>query len=239
MPPRRRNKKQKRRAPRRRRNPPATAISGRTAAADLRFHTPLYPPRFRTRVVYSEVALTLSSTAGSCNSYFFSCNGLFDPNTTGTGHQPMGFDQLMLSFEQYTVVASKVTFQCLNASAANIFQNVGAYLSPDTASIVVPSRLIENGNITWKTLMPIGLIGAAQSVSLNCNIPTYFGRPKNPRALLADTNLFGTVAANPLEQVYYGLICYDPTLVNATSVDFTVIIEYEVIFWEPRKLIQS
>jgi len=235
----RKNAKGPRRGPHRRNQVPATAKVGRTAAADLRYAVPLYPPRFRKRLVYSEVALSLSSTAGSSNSYFFSCNGLFDPNTTGTGHQPMGFDQLMLSYEQYTVVSSKVSFECLNASAANIFQVVGVYLSPDTTSIVVPSRFIENGLIVFKMLDPIGLAKSFCSLSLDCNIPTYFGLNRNKRALVGDANLFGTVAANPSEQAYFGLVCYDPTLVNATSVDFTVILEYDVIFWEPRKLTQS
>jgi len=74
----------------------------------------LFPPKFKKRLVYSETSLTVASTSGSSNSYFFSANGLFDPNTTGTGHQPMGFDQMMLMYEQYTVFASKITVEFIN-----------------------------------------------------------------------------------------------------------------------------
>jgi len=206
---------------------------------DQRFNVPLFPPRFKKNLVYSEVALSQASTAGSSASYFFSANGLFDPNITGGGHQPMGFDQMMLMYEQYTVLSSKITVQAINSSGANIFNNFGIYLNPDTTSIVVPSRLLENGLIVWKTLMPINLIGSYAALNLDCNIATYMGRTKNKRELVDDVNLFGTVAANPTEQVYFGILVYDPTLVNATSIDFTVVIEYETIFWEPKKLTQS
>ena len=41
-------------------------------------------------------------------------NSLFDPNRTGTGHQPYGFDQLSTFYNRYYVTGSKmtVTFSC-------------------------------------------------------------------------------------------------------------------------------
>jgi hypothetical protein len=234
-----RSRRQNRRKTRKNKSSAATAIVGRSAIADQRFNVPLFSPRFRMSLVYSETSLSVSSSAGSATTYFFSANGLFDPNTTGTGHQPMGFDQMMLMYEQYTVISSKISVQFINSSGANVYNNVGIYLSPDTTNIVVPSRLIENGQMVWKTMSPTNQYCPNATLSLNCNIATYFGRNRNQRALLDDDNLFGTVAANPSEQVYYGLITYDPTLVANTSADFTVIIEYHTIFWEPRKLTQS
>jgi hypothetical protein len=232
-----RSRRQNRRKPNER---PATARTGRTAEADLRYATPLFPPRFRKKLFYTEVALSKGAAAGTCSSYFFSANGLFDPNISGTGHQPMGFDQMMLMYEQYTVVSSKITIHAINASAASILAAFQIYLSPDTTNITVPSQLIENGYITPQmVLMPIFLVGSAKQQSLTCDIATYMGRNRNMRALVDDPNLFGTVAANPTEQVYFALLVYDPTLANAVTVDFTVDIEFEAIFWEPRKLTQS
>ncbi len=178
--------------------------------------------------------------AGTCSSYFFSCNGLFDPNVSGAGHQPMGFDQMMLMYEQYTVVSSKIMIQFINASAASVLAAGAIYLSPDTTNITTPSQLVENGYITpIKVMMPIFLVGSSVRSDLTCDIGSYFGRDRKKRELLEDPNLFGTAAANPTEQAYFGVVVFDPTLANAVSVDFNVDIEYEVIFWEPRKLTQS
>lgn len=224
---------------RKNRSAAATAQHGRTAQADLRFAIPLFPARFRKRLNYDEVALSVASSAGSAGNYFFSANGMFDPNITGTGHQPMGFDQMMLMYEQFTVVSSKISVLAINASAASILNSAAVYLSPDTTSIVAPSRLLENGYITWTTLTPVFLAGSFKTLNLDCDVATYMGRVKNKRALVSDPDLFGTAAANPVEQIYFGILTFDPTLSNATTLDFTVQIEYEAIFWEPRKLTQS
>lgn len=37
--------------------------------------------------------------------YVFNCNSLFDPDRTGIGHQPMGFDQLAGLYNRYKVYA--------------------------------------------------------------------------------------------------------------------------------------
>jgi len=219
---------------------PATAQSRLSAKESLRYRTPLFPPKFRKRLTYAEVALSVVGTTGLAGNYFFSANGLFDPNTTGTGHQPMGFDQMMLMYEQYTVVSSKITVVANNNSAANTYADVALYLSPDTTSITDPSRLMENGFFVWKPLYPVGTQGAIATLSLDCNIATYFARDRNKRELLEDVNLFGNVASNPTEQVYFVVCAYDGVgAVNTSTVLFRVEIEYEVIFWEPKKLTQS
>jgi hypothetical protein len=223
-----------------RRQKPATAQVGRTAHADLRFRTPLFPPRFTKRLTYSEVGIGLSAVTGTPNTYFYSANGIYDPNITGSGHQPLGFDEMMAMYEQFTVTSSKVTVHCINASAAGVYGAFALYLSPDTTQITTVSRLIENGFIVWKTLYPINIFGSQGMLSLSCNVPTYFARNRNKRAILDDTELSGNIAANPLEQVYFGILAFDATgASNTVSLNFIVELEYEVIFSETRKLAQS
>ena len=54
----------------------------------------LMPTTFNTTLHYRE-SILLSSTAMLPTAFNnFSMNSLFDPNRTGTGHQPYGFDQL-------------------------------------------------------------------------------------------------------------------------------------------------
>ena len=51
--------------------------------------------------------VSVSGSAGIPFKYQFSCNGLYDPNITGTGHQPMYFDQVTPIYNQYRVIGAK------------------------------------------------------------------------------------------------------------------------------------
>lgn len=63
------------------------------------------------RFVFNEDSITLSLTSVlSQQSYVFRGNSLYDPNYTGVGAQPYGFDQLCPTFYQnYNVKSSKIT----------------------------------------------------------------------------------------------------------------------------------
>jgi len=63
----------------------------------------------RARLRYScEVSATSSGTiVVAC--YNFAINNLYDPDSTGVGAQPVGFDQWMTLYGLYTVVGGKVS----------------------------------------------------------------------------------------------------------------------------------
>lgn len=56
--------------------------------------------RLRTILKYSE---NLQPTGISLYEYLFNLNSLFDPNRTGVGHQPLGYDQLTPLYGRYRV----------------------------------------------------------------------------------------------------------------------------------------
>jgi hypothetical protein len=211
---------------------------GMEAKTDVIFRTPIFASQKRIKLFYYDYGLTRSGTAGAVSNYFFIANGLFDPNITGGGHQPMGFDQMMLLYNQYTVVASKMSLTIYNTTAS-VAVRAGVYLSPDASSITDPSRLIENGLITTKVIPAINVAGYIKEFQLDCDVVKFFGRAKNVRELLDDGLLAGTSAVNPTEGVYYAVTAWDPFGASNYSTFFDVIIEYDAIFWEPRKLTVS
>jgi len=215
---------------------------------EMKYHTPLFPPRFRKTLRYAEVGLAHSSgAAGIGATYFFAANGLYDPNITGAGHQPMGFDQMMLMYNHYTVVSSKITIEANNAGAYGLFPAFGIYLSPDTTNISDPARMMENGLMVYKRLSAIGGNGATGAVysrdlpalTLGCDVSSYFARDKKKRELVEDSQLSGTSAANPAELVYFGVYCFDYTAVAVVNINFIANMIFDVIFWEPKKLTSS
>lgn len=57
---------------------------------------------FQANLRYT-TTVTLSPSTGTVAKHNFVANGLFDPDHTGVGHQPRGFDQLMALYKHYTV----------------------------------------------------------------------------------------------------------------------------------------
>jgi len=188
--------------------------------------------------MYYETAVSLSGTAGAITQYVFSANGCYDPNITSTGHQPMGFDTGMLYYEQCTVLASKITVRGVGNGIQPVVLSV--CLAPDTTSSVLPD-VVENG-LCVNTILDAranGGYGTGDRVGhlyLDCDVAKYFGRP-NRRGMVNDPNLYCTAAANPVEQVYYLINTWGQgSFTDNTACSIDVIIEFEVEFWEPRKV---
>jgi len=215
-----------------------TLVGGLGVQQALLRSTPLFPASSRKKLFYYEPGINLAGTAGVIAQYVFSANGLYDPNITGTGHQPLGFDTMMLYYEQYTVLASKIRIR----AAGNGIQPavVSLCLAPDTTTGVITDT-VENG--LGKSTIVDGRSGGGygtgerlKSLELSCDVPKYFGR-RGGRSILDDTLLYGTVAANPTEQVYYQINTWGfGTFTDNTSVPLDVLIEYDAVFWEPRKV---
>lgn len=195
----------------------------------------------RVTIPYYEYQLARTRTAGASTSYFFSANGVFDPNVTGTGHQPMGFDTMMLYYEQYVVMSSKITVTFVNNGANAV--RAGVALTPDTTALVIGDA-VENGLIKFVALDSAGYSTGAgtgtriKEVSLDCNCASYFSR-KTQEEMVNDTTLVGTAAANPTEQVYFCVTTWGGFFPDNTAVNLDVVLEYDVVFWEPRKLSQQ
>jgi len=214
-----------------------THKSGLEAKGDLLYRVPLFPVSTMRSLFYYDYDLGSSSVAGVPTNYFFCANGMFDPNTTGTGHQPMGFDQMMLMYNQYTVLSSKISVTIYNTTSS-VAVRVGVYLTPDATAGTDPSRIVENGLLTTKVLSAINVAGYHKEFSLNCDVASYMGRPKG-KTMVNSSTLAGTAAANPTEGVFYNITGWDPFGASNFSLFFDVLIEYKAVFWEPRKLTVS
>jgi len=181
------------------------------------------------QLVYAEqVGLTL--TTGGPAFYVFSCNGLFDPNVTGTGSQPLYFDQLMAIYDHYTVVSSTIEARLIGAPATANQLTFGVYIDDDTSIVSTsiaslmqrPGAHWTQANTTANTLPPVRSAWSA--------IKT-FGNPMP----WTDSELQGTVSANPAEQSYFVVGASDYTLQTATY-GLTVLLTFDVV-WDELKTI--
>lgn len=215
----------------------APTLGGTPINTSLLTKTPLFPIRkFIKSQLYYDYGIVRTSTAGSMAVYAFSANGLYDPNITGTGHQPIGFDQMMTMYEHYTVIRSHIKVNFFNSSAEP--SRVAVYLSPDNTPPSITS-VMENGLV--RTRMISGDTGAGEhrqtSIELTCDVPKYFG--KTYQAVLGDANLQGDIASNPPEQVYFIIACWNPIGIDDVNLGLDVVLSYDSMYWEPKKLASS
>lgn len=147
----------------------------------------------------------------------------------------------MLYYEQCTVVASKITVTAGNGGVQSA--RIAVALAPDT-TLPTFGEAMENGEIKSSVMDGVCYQGSAgtgygsgtriKTISLNCDVASYFGR-RTQRELLDDTSLTCTAAANPSEQVYFSIQTWGITNTNG-GITFDVVVSYDCIFWEPRKL---
>lgn len=103
----------------------------------------------------------LTSTTGGTVSNVFRANGIFDPDYTGGGHQPLFRDAWVGLYDYYTVLGSKitVTYQSRNATNGFIIGLQGSDTPTLTSTVTTwceqnngVSDLLGNANTGSKTL---------------------------------------------------------------------------------------
>lgn len=124
-----------------------------------RARTTLLPDRFLVKLKYSE-QFGMSSVAGTSGYYQFRVNSIFDPNLTGTGHQPLGHDQWANFYNRYRVRGMKyfVTFTNYNTTYQ---MEVAINLRPNSAVSSDMNVIREDPYTVFKTIL--GIEGSGQA----------------------------------------------------------------------------
>lgn len=187
---------------------------------------------FKYKTRYYDRALTLTTgTSGTAAYHIFSVNGLYDPDITGVGHQPLGFDELMNMYDHYTVIGARIRVDFQNTSAVDAVQ-CGILVDDGTTPSTDTRVIIENGLGKNMILGPEGQANSSRSMVLNCNPSKRLGISKP----LAEKDIRGSSSANPTEQCYFGIWAADPAGSSGHTVNFNVTIEYVSILTEPKQM---
>lgn len=191
---------------------------------------------FKTNLRYVENAINVNpGAAGLADSYVFSCNGLWDPNVSGVGHQPTGFDQFMLMYQEYQVIGAKIRVEFANTDTG-AHQTVGIAVLGGTTEQVDTRVMIENGGCKWKTITPRNGSKDYCTMTMGVSPHKWLGR----RGPLSVDELKGTASGNPAQQCYFHIFAQDYGAGGDTApVGLNVQIDYIVIFTKPRELALS
>lgn len=193
--------------------------------------------RFATTLRYNEShTFGASTTAGFCSSYNYALNSLYDPNVTGAGHQPRGFDQLMEIYQKYTVVGAKISVKIIPDNTVPGIAGLRVVDRNDGAATLTDKKTaIEQGDCVWRYHTTAN--GGKNMISLSKKFSTkkYF----NLKSLIGDDDFTKVATANPpadktaVAQIFVGPVSSADTHGRYTM---DVTIEYACVFTEPKPL---
>lgn len=163
----------------------------------------------------------------------FAANGLFDPDITGVGHQPLGFDQMMTFFHNYTVLNCRIRVNIHNADV-NYPQIWGIAADGDSAPPTSAQQYIEQGEMVYSMTSPLGDGQTVGELSKMVSIKGFSG--KDPRN---DMDWSGDSTSNPNDIVYLHVFTSTIQSVDGAAQTLQVLLEYDTLFSEPKTVPQS
>jgi len=175
-----------------------------------------FPQILKATLRYAEtIAITIPALSAT-GSYTHVCNGLYDPNFTGTGHQPLYFDQMMAIYDHYNVIKSKITYKISSTNPSTAIFT--CYIDDDTTTSTSTSYASERG-------------GQVVNINpLSGNFPPvtqYWTRDKAFGRVLPNMSEFrGTASANPNEIQCFQMNINQPDLAGGT---YQVVMEMEFV----------
>lgn len=185
----------------------------------------------RAKMRYNET-VELTSTLGSLDVANFRANGVYDPNMTGVGHQPFGYDTWSAQYNHYVVTGSKITVNIMpqNTTGAQI---AGVYLGDDSSNYTDSTGFIEAKKGTWKAMYLRS--SGALTVGSKYSAKQFF----NVKDVRDNQDRLGAVVgATPSETALYG-IWFQTKDASTASIWVNVVIDYIVEFSEPKDIAQS
>lgn len=180
------------------------------------------------KLKYSDQFQLSVGAAGLPVGYVMSLNGLYDPNITGVGHQPRGFDQYMAMFGRYCVIGAKIRAIAINVDDNNA--HIVGFVTRFSSSFGAPSLydLIENGQACYGAVNNSDGGPAILDMERWVDVGKHLCTP-HP---LSERDIQGNASANPAKQLYVHFFASPLNGEDTNIVRFNVEIEYSVILNE-------
>lgn len=192
------------------------------------------PLRTKSVLIYSDKFSMNGGAGGLAYTYNWSANGVYDPDISGTGHQPRGFDELISLYDHCVVIYCKAHLLAFNTDTSNAqIIGMGVYDQPMTSATA--TDYTESRMVTMKPLARAGSGPAVTSLEISVDPNKFLGRSKP----LSDPELKNSNAANPGEQAYITVFAMAPANLDPSTINCQIRLEYTAVFIEPKQPGQS
>lgn len=199
----------------------------------------LVPDRYMCKLRYVSVEPTRLGGAAQ-NAIDFSGNSAYDPDVTGVGHQPNGFDQFTALYDKYRVMGSSIKIWFVANESTVAAANCVVSVAPSTSAGVGTSINL----LAEQARAKVKVMGSYQGRGQIAFLKHYMSTRKLmgiSKAKAADDDYSGTCGnlgsgSSPAQQWYW--------LVSRTSMDESTVghvealvkITYYVAFWQRKEV---
>lgn len=161
---------------------------------------------------------------------YYRCNGMYDPDLTGGGHQPMYYDEMYALYAHHTVIGSKITVTAQGGITSLgslpimfIARDVDTTVPTDLGDIVEQT----NSKVKWRQMKVDGTMTKVTntwSIYKDCSV-------KDPMDARNDWGAVGNT--NPLKQYFFhvGYGALDAS--DVSGIKIIVQIDYTCIWTDP------
>lgn len=185
-----------------------------------------------TKMRYTD-AFSLTSTAGVLATHFFRWNSIYDPDATGTGHQPMGYVEWATFYNHYTVLGAKIRILGTVENDSNLYR-VGLLTTDDTTiPYTTADGLVEAGKRPYRLMN--GLENKTFDVSLKWSAKKFFGL----KDVQDNDEVGAAIGSNPAELAFCCFWLQAWGGAATITVNAQVVIEFIVKYKEPKELAVS
>lgn len=212
-------------------------LSGVSVPHALALSRSLVPKTLKRTFNYC-AKINMDPGAGTAAAHYFAATSLYDPDTSGVGHQPLGFDQYLgVLYDHYVVIGARISVTFMSEATTGASSNmVCAITNVDTTSGSHGiTEMIEQGRTNFGFLGPSNSGNSTLTLFQDMNPAQFLGRA-NP---LSDPDLKGSASASPSENAFFKITAEsingdDPSAVNAL-----VTVQYTAVLIEPKTLSES
>lgn len=177
-----------------------------------------------------------SLSGASPQSRVFRGNSCFDPDFTGVGSQPLGFDQWSAFYRRYRVLGSRIIVT--SATISSEPTRIAVAPLNTSGTITQPTTLQESNYI--KQSKATGLDTGTSSTMVSNYISTAAIRGAPSDIVQYETDLSALISTNPSQQWYWHVMNYNVNgSVSPIDTNINVDIIYYVEFFDRETLSQS
>lgn len=184
------------------------------------------------KLKYTDI-ITLSNFAVGQDFHIFRAASIFDPDFTGTGHQPLGHDELANLYQRYRVLSAKMKCTFLNqTTTVSEGEHVGMCIA-ETSGLGLARDMAEQAGATQSLVGPTGNYSWTGYQSVN--LAKFEGDP----GAKYDKDYSADMGTNPVRDIFFYIWAQDINGDDSVDISALVELEYTVRLYDRVDLTRS